>query len=71
MKRFSKELNKCIYSEGQPLKSNDDNVLLYKLGRIAEETMDKNQKVGDYIDRGLILLRLLDEHDFEVIERQE
>lgn len=44
-----------------------DNVLAWKLGEVASRAGDPARKdVGDYIDRGLILLRLLREAGFEV-----
>lgn len=47
-----------------------DNVFASRLGQVARETMDPKQKVGDSIDRGLILLRLLNEKGFDVIARE-
>lgn len=50
-----------------PLDANAPNVLVGKLGEIAREVGDPNRKdVGDTIDRGLILLRVLREHGFVV-----
>lgn len=44
-----------------------DNTLAWRLGMIAKEAGDANRKdVGDPIDRGLILLRLLNEKGFSV-----
>ena len=62
--------DKMLFSDGKPLTAAMDNVLASKLGQIAVETCDKKQKVGDSIDRGLILLRLLNENGFEVREKQ-
>jgi len=62
---------KILYSDGKPLTAAMDNVLASKLGQIALESCSPEQKVGDSIDRGLILLRLLKEKGFEVFERQE
>jgi len=42
-----------------------DNVLAYRLGKIASEAGNPNRHdVGDEIDRGLILRRLLEEKGF-------
>jgi hypothetical protein len=48
-----------------------DNVLAWRLGEIARKagTAD-NSVAGDPIDRGLILLRLLNEAGFELIRRE-
>lgn len=43
-----------------------DNVYASRLGDCAREAMAPHQKVGDSIDRGLILLRLFNEAGFEV-----
>ena len=57
------------YSDGKPLHSCSDNVLVSRLGSVCMETA-KRTDVGDYIDRGLILLKLLEKAGFEVIEKQ-
>jgi hypothetical protein len=41
-----------------------DNTLAWKLGEIALDAGDRNRNCGDPIDRGLILLRLLQENGF-------
>lgn len=43
-----------------------DNVYAWRMGEVARNAMSPEQKVGDPIDRGLILLRLLNEAGFEV-----
>lgn len=58
-------------NEKRPLTAAMDNVLAWRLGEVAKEAMDPKQSVGDYIDRGLILLRLLNEAGFDVIARRE
>jgi hypothetical protein len=50
----------------QPLNAAMDNVLAWRLGEVANKAMAPDQKAGDYIDRGLILLRLLNEAGFDV-----
>lgn len=60
------------YSNGEPLTATMDNVLAMRLGEIARRAGDPERRdVGDFIDRGLILLRLLRENGFEVREVQE
>lgn len=49
-----------------PLTSSMDNVLASRLGDIARTAMSPEQRVGDLIDRGLILQRLLEEGGFEL-----
>ena len=59
------------FSNGKPLTAAMDNVLASRLGVIAKEAgQPKRIDVGDSIDRGLILRRLLDEAGFEIIEKQ-
>lgn len=49
-----------------------DNLDAYKLGEIARKAGDPNRKdVGDYIDRGLILVRLMKEQGFSVIKKDQ
>lgn len=50
----------------QPLTAAMDNVLASKLGAIAVMAVNRKQKVGDSIDQGLILRRLLEEGGFEI-----
>lgn len=58
-------------NDKRPLTAAMDNVLAWRMGKVANEAMDRKQRVGDYIDRGLILLRLLNEAGFDVIVRRE
>jgi len=52
----------------KPLTEAMDNLLAGRLGRVALEAGDPQRKdVGDSIDRGLILRRLLEEKGFGVI----
>ncbi len=51
----------------KPLTSAMDNLLAWRMGEICMKAASPDQKVGDPIDRGLILLRLLNESGFEVI----
>jgi hypothetical protein len=52
----------------QPLDSSMDNVLAWKLGEIAREAGNPDRRdVGDPIDRGLILRRLLEENGFLLV----
>jgi len=47
-----------------------DNVLAWRLGEVAREAGNpKRTDVGDLIDRGLILRRLLEEKGFYLIEK--
>lgn len=49
------------------LRQNPDNLTAWRLGRIAREAGNPKRKdVGDSIDRGLILLRLLNENGYEL-----
>ena len=46
-----------------------DNVLAWRLGEVARDAGNPNREgVGDLIDRGLILRRLLEEAGFELYE---
>jgi len=52
----------------EPLTAAMDNVLASKLGNIAIEAGNpKHEGVGDSIDRGLILRRLLEEAGFQLV----
>lgn len=54
-----------------PLTPAMGNLAAYALGRVAERAGQPNrQDVGDYIDRGLILRRLLEEAGFGVFEME-
>lgn len=44
-----------------------DNTLAWKLGRICRQAASPEQSVGDPIDRGLILRRLLEEGGFGLV----
>ena len=48
-----------------------DNVLAWNLGKICLEAASPEQKAGDYIDRGLILRRLLEESGFYLVESND
>lgn len=46
-----------------------DNSLIYRLGEIAYAAGDRYRRdVGDHLDRGLILIRLLEESGFTVMK---
>lgn len=52
----------------EPLDSTMHNVLASRLGQIALDAGNPSRKdVGDNIDRGLILHRLLEEHGFMLV----
>ena len=54
----------------KPLDCGMDNVLAWRLGKVANEAGNPQRTdVGDYIDRGLILRRLLEEAGFLLIEK--
>lgn len=53
----------------KPLTALMDNVFAMQMGEAAKATMSPDQKAGDSIDRGLILLRLLNEKGFDVVPR--
>jgi hypothetical protein len=56
--------------EKHPLDRFIDNVTASKLGRIARDAGNPNRDgVGDDIDRGLILLRLLTDAGFEIAHK--
>jgi hypothetical protein len=53
----------------KPLTAAMDNVLASKLGKVAKAAGDPDRTdVGDSIDRGLILRRMLEEAGFGLIE---
>lgn len=59
------------FSNGEILTSAMDNVLASRLGGVALNAGNpKRDGVGDSIDRGLILRRLLEEAGFEIRETQ-
>lgn len=41
----------------------------WRLGEVANKAMAPEQRVGDYIDRGLILRRLLEEEGYLLIKK--
>lgn len=55
----------------EPLDAAVDNVLAWSLGEACNEAASPSRNVGDCIDRGLILLRILNEKGFDVIVRRE
>jgi len=56
---------------GQPLDRFMDNLVALKLARIACASGGNRDDVGDSIDRGLILLRLLNEGGFDLLPKAE
>lgn len=70
MRGFNSE-GKPLYSEGKPLTSTMDNVLASRLGRVLRRAQANGSAgIGDSIDAGLILRRLLEEEGFSVCEKQ-
>lgn len=65
-------LNRSIEQEyGKALDSGMDNVFAWRLGEIALDAGDPKRKdVGDLIDRGLILRRLLEEKGFLLVTKK-
>lgn len=62
------QLPKGLLSE--PLQVSMDNVIASRLGAIATEAGDPNHTgVGDIVDRGLILRRLLEEQGFYLVTK--
>lgn len=58
--------------KNKPLTALMDNVLAWQLGEIALQAGSPSRKdIGDYIDRGLILRRLLDQGGFCLIKKDE
>ena len=51
----------------KPLTANMDNVLAWRLGKVCLDAADPKKPAGDYIDRGLILRRLMEEAGFLII----
>ena len=56
-----------VRDRGKPLTAMMDNVIASRMGQIAREAAGRN--AGDYIDTGLILLRLLNEAGLDVVRR--
>ena len=52
-----------------PITANCDNVLAWRLGEACRVAADAS--AGDYIDRGLVLLRALRERGFLVIQKTD
>lgn len=52
----------------EPLSGLMENTLAWRLGKICLDAASPNHPSGDYIDRGLILRRLLEEGGFGLIE---
>lgn len=56
----------------RPLTASMQNTLAWRLGSVATNAGDtKRSDVGDPIDRGLILLRLLNEQGFDLVLRDD
>lgn len=53
----------------RPLTGAMDNVLAWRLGAACRKAAD-DPKCGDFIDRGLILLRMLNEAGFDVVPKE-
>lgn len=53
-----------------PLTALMPNTIAWRLGEVCMDAASLEQKVGDPIDRGLILLRLLNERGFDVVEKR-
>ncbi len=47
-----------------------DNTIAYELGKVVNQTLI-NKEVGDNIDKGLILCRLLNEAGFNIIQKEK
>jgi hypothetical protein len=58
------------FVSGELIESGCSNDIAWRLGEICQEAASPSQKVGDHIDRGLILLRLLREGGFDLIVRR-
>lgn len=56
-------------SNGKPLHAGMDNVLAWRIGE-AHSAAAK-ESAGDYIDRGLALLRHLNEKGFDIVPKLE
>lgn len=50
-----------------PLDAAADNVIVSRLGAVALEVGTQRERVGDSIDRGLILIRRLREEGFALV----
>ncbi len=67
---YKKEIRKISSSDLLTATNGMDNLTCYKLGLIAGDvgTRTTRQGVGDEIDRGLILRRILEEKGFGLIK---
>jgi hypothetical protein len=54
----------------KPLTALMPNTIAWRLGEVCTDAASPEQKVGDPIDQGLILLRLLNERGFDVVEKR-
>lgn len=54
-----------------PLDSGMDNLLAHRLGAIAFEAGNHKEGIGDSIDRGLVLRRLLEEQGFYLVVKKD
>ncbi|MBN46337.1 MAG: hypothetical protein CMH23_07670 [Methylophaga sp.] len=60
---------KAIWSDGKPLTAMMDNVLASRMGHVFKKIQQNGHAgVGDSIDAGLILRRMLEEEGFHVVE---
>ena len=62
------ENGRMLYSDGTPLCSLCNNVLASRLGNACNKA--NKQRAGDSIDRGLSLLKELNNLGFDVVERR-
>lgn len=67
MKGINKAGN-AYFTDGKPLTAGSDNVMMLQLHRAARDWT--TYQPGDFIDSGLELLRLLNQHGFDVIEKE-
>lgn len=56
-------------NDNPPLTVSMDNLDAWRLGEVCLQAASPDQKVGDYIDRGLILRRLLEEAGYLIIRK--
>jgi hypothetical protein len=56
----------------EPLDEGIDNLTAYRLGKVGLQLIEyPREKIGDEIDRGLVLRRLLEEAGFFIVCQQE